>query len=243
MEEKKQAGEIVFLDGPKSRWQEFKFAWHAFMQLIRGFRHLHFVGPCVTVFGSARFKEGHLYYGMAREMGQAISKLGFTVLTGGGPGIMEAANRGAREAGGKSVGCNIVLPSEQHPNSYLDKWVNIDVFFVRKALLRKYSYAFVVMPGGFGTLDEFFEAVTLIQTHKSENFPVVIMGTDYYSDLIQHLEKMKAAGTIDPADTSIVLFTDCVKEAITHIQKHTANGFGLKPYSKRKPAWWLGERS
>ena len=148
--------EIIFLDGPQSRWQELKFLVKVMLEFIKGLRALHFVGPCVTIFGSARFTEENEYYQQAREMGAAVARLGFTVMTGGGPGIMEAANRGAREVGGRSVGCNIVLPMEQHPNPYLDKWVNIKYFFVRKTLLSKYSYAFVVMPGGFGTLDEFF---------------------------------------------------------------------------------------
>ena len=148
---------------------------------IRGFRALHFVGPCVTVFGSARFDEHHRYYAMAREVGGALAGLGFTVMTGGGPGVMEAANRGAREAGGRSVGCNIELPFEQEPNPYLDRWVTTEYFWVRKVLLFKYSYAFIVLPGGFGTLDELTEALTLIQTRKILQFPVVLMGRDYWA--------------------------------------------------------------
>ncbi len=162
--------EEVFLEGPHSRWQEFVFLLKVFWEFIYGFRKLHFTGPCVTVFGSARFAETNPYYQMARQMGQEIAKLGFTVITGGGPGIMEAANRGAKDVGGKSIGCNIVLPHEQNPNPYLDKWVDFDYFFVRKVLLSKYSYAFVVLPGGYGTLDEFFESLTLIQTGKFKNF-------------------------------------------------------------------------
>src|SRR3546814_6235355 len=122
------------------------------------------------------FKDDHPYYEMTRKLSAEMAKLGFTILTGGGPGLMEAANRGAKEVGGRSVGCNIQLPVEQHPNPYLDKWVNIRLFFVRKILLVKYSFAFVVMPGGFGTMDEFFEALTLIQTKKIRNFPVIIFG-------------------------------------------------------------------
>jgi uncharacterized protein (TIGR00730 family) len=124
---------------------------------VRGFRALHFVGPCVTVFGSARFKEDHAYYGLGREIGRELARAGFTVMTGGGPGIMEAANRGAREAGGLSIGCNIELPAEQKPNPYLDRWITFRHFLVRKVMLVKYSYAFVALPGGFGTLDEIFE--------------------------------------------------------------------------------------
>jgi uncharacterized protein (TIGR00725 family) len=154
--------EREFLEGPRSRWEEFVFTLSVVREFVRGFRTLHFVGPCITVFGSARFKPGHEYYELAREVGGGLAKIGFTTLTGGGPGIMEAANRGAKEQGGISVGCNIVLPHEQNPNPYLDKWVNIRYFFVRKVLLSKYSYGFVVLPGGFGTLDEFFEALTLV---------------------------------------------------------------------------------
>ena len=174
---------------------------------LRGFRVLHFVGPCVTVFGSARIKSDSPYYELARKMGAAVAQLGFTVMTGGGPGIMEAANRGAKEIGGRSVGCNIELPREQHPNAYLDRSVTLRYFFVRKTLLVKYSYAFVIMPGGAGTLDEMFEAITLIQTGKIRSFPVVIMGTDYWHELIPFIDKMVKAGMIarvghgvDPCD-------------------------------------------
>jgi uncharacterized protein (TIGR00730 family) len=156
--------EITFLEGPQSRRKDLLFAIRVLIEFIKGFRALHFVGPCVTIFGSARFKDGHPFYEKTEELAAKIAQLGFTIMTGGGPGIMEAANKGAREAGGRSVGCNIVLPHEQHENPYLDKWVDIKYFFVRKTLLIKYSYAFVVMPGGFGTLDEYFEALTLIQT-------------------------------------------------------------------------------
>ena len=147
----------VYLDGPKSRGFELSFAFRVFWQFIRGFRKLHFIGPCITVFGSARFKEDHKFYIAAREFGKRISELGFVTMTGGGPGIMEAANRGAFENGGISVGCNVQLPFEQHPNPYMNKWITFEHFFVRKVLLIKYSYAFIIMPGGFGTMDEFFE--------------------------------------------------------------------------------------
>lgn len=233
--------EIVFLDGPRSRWQELTYAFDVFRQFIYGFRKLHFTGPGVTVFGSARFAEDHPYYQLARELGAGVSRLGFTVITGGGPGIMEAANRGAKEAGGRSIGCNIILPAEQGPNKYLDKWVDFDLFFVRKVLLRKYSYAFVVLPGGFGTLDEFFEAITLIQTHKSLHFPVIVMGREYYTDLIDHIGKMVRAKTIASADAELILFTDSVAEAVQHIELHAIRKFGLKPKQYR-PIWWLGEK-
>src|SRR5688500_132914 len=162
----------IFLEGPRSRFEEFVTLLHVVRDFLRGFRVLHFVGPCVTVFGSARLPAGDHYYELARRMGGAIARLGFTVMTGGGPGIMEAANRGAKEAGGRSVGCNIHLPVEQQPHRFLDRQVTLHYFFVRKVLLLKYSYAFIVMPGGAGTLDELFEAFTLIQTGKMENFPI-----------------------------------------------------------------------
>src|SRR6202008_3083146 len=140
------------------------------------------------------------HYELAREMGGAIARLGFTVMTGGGPGIMEAANRGAKEVGGRSVGCNIELPFEQVSNAYLDRCVRLHYFFVRKALLVKYSYAFVVMPGGAGTLDELFEALTLIQTGKIKNFPIVIMGTDYWKELLHFIETLARRGMIAGQD-------------------------------------------
>jgi uncharacterized protein (TIGR00730 family) len=209
---------------------------------IRGFRALHFVGPCVTVFGSARFDEQHQYYALAREVGGALAGLGFTVMTGGGPGVMEAANRGAREAGGVSVGCNIELPFEQKPNPYLDAWVTSEYFWVRKVLLVKYSYAFIVMPGGFGTLDELTEALTLIQTRKILQFPVVLMGVDYWAPFVAMCKTMIAAGTISAADLDLMLVTDSVADAMAHIHMHAIEEFGLKP--KPQPqAWWIfGER-
>ena len=174
----------IFLEQPRSRIREFITLFRVMRDFIRGFRVLHFVGPCVTVFGSARIKSDSAYYELARKMGAAIAQLGFTVMTGGGPGIMEAANRGAKDVGGRSVGCNIELPHEQKPNGYLDRFVTLHSFFVRKMLLVKYSYAFVILPGGAGTLDEMFEAITLIQTRKMKNFPVVIMGTDYWDEIL-----------------------------------------------------------
>lgn len=211
-------------------------------EFIRGFRVFHFVGPCVTVFGSARFKEGHPYYELARNVSGRIAKLGFTIMTGGGPGIMEAANRGAREAGGKSVGCNIVLPFEQKPNPYLDRWVDIRYFFVRKVLLSKYSYAFVVMPGGYGTLDEFFEAITLIQTNKISRFPVVLLGKEYHQELHAHIDRMVAAGTIAAADRDLFLLTDDIDAAVKHIEEHAIGQFKLKKHRDYKPSGWLGEK-
>ena len=236
------ATEAVFLEGPQSRWKEFTFLLKVMREFIKGFRKLHFIGPCVTVFGSARFSETHPYYTLARKMGAEISKLGFSVITGGGPGIMEAANRGAKEAGGISVGCNIILPHEQKPNPYLDHWVDISYFFVRKTLLSKYSYGFVVMPGGYGTLDEFFEAITLIQTGKFQKFPIVLMGKEYHKELYQHIQHMVHKKTIDGNDKNLFLFTDSVEEAIAHLNTYGVEGFKLKRRKRIMPAGILGER-
>ena len=201
--------EVVWLEGPNSREFELSFAFRVFLEFLKGFRGLHFIGPCVTVFGSARFKEGHRYYEKAREVGRKIAEdLGLTTLTGGGPGIMEAANRGAHEAGGRSIGCNIVLPHEQSENPYVDKFVTLRYFFVRKVLLVKYSYAFVILPGGFGTMDEFFETLTLVQTKKIESFPIVVMGMDYFAPLRNYLNFMAEQGTIAASDLDLILFTD-----------------------------------
>jgi hypothetical protein len=219
--------ERFFLEGPRSRGSEFKSLLTIVAEFIRGFRALHFAGPCVTVFGSARFKEDHPYYALARTVGQRLAKIGFTVMTGGGPGIMEAANRGAKEAGGFSVGCNIVLPEEQKINAYLDRWVTFRHFYVRKVMLVKYSYAFVVMPGGIGTMDELFEAAELIQTKKIESFPLILFVKDYWRPLVEFLNEMVKAGTIAREDLELLLFTDSVDEAMAYIQKHAVEQFGL----------------
>ena len=234
--------EIKFLEGPQSRWKEFKFTVNVVVEFIKGFRALHFVGPCVTIFGSARFKEDDVTYKQTSALSGEIAKLGFTIMTGGGGGVMEAANRGAKEVGGRSVGCNIVLPHEQKHNNYLDKWVNIKYFFVRKNLLIKYSYAFVVMPGGFGTLDEYFEALTLIQTNMLSGFPIIIFDKAYHRDIIEHIEKMKGRGTISADDLKLCLFTDSIEEAVEHIKEKSIKQFGLKTESGPKRSWWLGEK-
>ena len=231
--------ERIFLEGPQPRKWEFWTLTRIFREFLKGFRTLHFVGPCVTVFGSARFKEDHPYYELARAVGSSLSRIGFTVMTGGGPGIMEAANRGAREEGGPSIGCNIILPTEQKPNRYLDRWIEFRYFFVRKTMLIKYSYAFVVLPGGVGTMDELFEAVTLIQTKKIRSFPVVLMGKDYYAPLIEFLKRMVDAGTIDAADLDLLLVTDSIDDAMSHIQKHAIEAYGLKRVPR--PSRILGE--
>src|SRR5216117_233423 len=233
----------IFLEGPRSRFAEFCTLLRVMRDFLRGYRALHFVGPCITVFGSSRIKPDDAHYELARKMGAAIARLGFTIMTGGGPGIMEAANRGAKEVGGRSVGCNIELPFGQDANAYLDRCVRMHYFFVRKALLVKYSYAFVVMPGGAGTLDELFEAVTLIQTGKIKNFPIVIMGTDYWKEMIGFIDKMAQRGTISASDLSLIYATDSVDEAITHIQSKAIEPFGLKRVARiRRHFPWLGER-
>lgn len=234
--------ERYFLEGPRSRFQEFIFLIEVMLEFIKGFRAFHFVGPCVTVFGSARTPHQHKFYELALELGKGLSRIGFTVMTGGGPGIMEAANKGAKEAGGRSVGCNIELPFEQDPNPFMDKWVTFKYFFVRKTLLIKYSYAFVVMPGGAGTMDELFEALTLIQTKKISNFPVVIMGKEYWKNLTELLDDFVINKTINAEDLKLFLLTDSVEEALEHIQNNTIEKYKLV---KRKiiPSIILGEKN
>ena len=236
------AEEEVFLEGPSRRRSELVRAIKIFIEFIRGFRQLHFLGPCVTVFGSARFDEQHRYYGLAREMGRRLATAGFAVMTGGGPGIMEAANRGARDVGGLSVGCNIRLPQEQQHNPYLDKWVEFHYFFVRKVMLVKYSYAFVVMPGGFGTLDEIFETLTLVQTGKIKDFPIVLMGVSYWQPLVDFLrDRLVTEGTVDADDPDRVLLTDSPDEALRHILR-AAEAFGLRQRRRPKQSRILLER-
>jgi hypothetical protein len=220
--------EGYFLAGPHSRTWELGRAISIFWEFIRGFRALHWLGPCVTVFGSARFPEDHPYYALGREVGRRLALAGFTVMTGGGPGVMEAANRGAKEAGGMSVGCNIQIPSEQSPNAYLDRWITFKYFFVRKVMLVKYSYAFVVLPGGFGTLDEVFETLTLIQTGKIKDFPLVLMGVEYWRRLLEFLHgRMLREGTIAPRDLELITLTDSPDEAMDHILRVVTSEFGL----------------
>ncbi|MEP6952354.1 MAG: TIGR00730 family Rossman fold protein [Ginsengibacter sp.] len=242
MTKQKLKTEIQFLEGPQSRWKDFKYAVSVFFEFIKGFRALHFVGPCVTVFGSARFKEDHLYYKQARELSAEIAKLGFTIMTGGGPGIMEAANRGAKDVGGKSVGCNIILPHEQHRNPYLDKWVDIKYFFLRKMLLIKYSYAFIVMPGGFGTLDEFYEALTLVQTKKIKMFPIIIFDKDFYEKILEHNSRMLGEGTISRNENGLYLVTESIQETITYIKEKSIIAFGLRYMRAQKPFWGFFEK-
>lgn len=213
--------EREFLEGPLTRLAELRRALRIFVEFIKGFRRLHFVGPCVTVFGSARFREDNPHYRAAREIGQRLARAGFTVMTGGGPGVMEGANRGARDAGGFSVGCNIELPREQQPNPYLDLWIEFRYFFVRKLMLVKYSYGFVALPGGFGTMDEVFETATLIQTRKISGFPLVLVGTEFWEPLLDFLrDRMLAEGTIGDEDLALLFVTDSPEEAADFVVRH-----------------------
>ncbi len=227
------AKEQTFLEGPRPKQFELRFAYKVFWEFMKAFRCLADIGPCVTVFGSARFKETHRYYQAAREMGKRIAELGLTTMTGGGPGIMEAANRGAFEAGGISVGLNIKLPFEQHENPYLHKSFTHDYFFVRKTLLIKYSYAFVIMPGGFGTMDELFETLTLVQTKTITQFPIVLFGKEYFKPLMDYAMLMANEGTISPEDMKLVLLTDDMDEAIAHIDHYIDKNYKQKRKHKK----------
>ncbi|NCF85808.1 MAG: TIGR00730 family Rossman fold protein [Verrucomicrobiaceae bacterium] len=232
-------GDAKLLAGPRARLKDLATLARVGCDFAKGFRGLNVVGPCVTVFGSARLLSNDPYYELARGVGSMIAKLGFTVMTGGGPGIMEAANRGATEAGGHSIGCNIKLPFEQKPNVYLDRQVTLDYFFVRKVLLVKYSYAFIVMPGGAGTMDEFFEALTLIQTGKLSNFPIIVMGTEFWKPMRELVNSMLKAGTISESDLELVTVTDSIDEAKEQLRECAIRQYGLQRKSEHlgKPKW------
>ena len=232
---------VRFLRGPEPRGTELVRAIRIFTEFTRGFRAFHFVGPCVTVFGSARFDASHPSYAVAREIGGRLAKAGFTVITGGSPGIMEAANRGAREAGGLSIGCNIELPREQKPNEYLDRWVTFRYFFVRKVMLVKYSYAFIALPGGFGTLDELFETATLRQTGKLRDFPLVLVGSEFWRPLVDFLTTLVKAGTIDAADLQRLRVLDSPEQVVAEIADVAMRRFGLTYGPRLRRRWYLGE--
>jgi uncharacterized protein (TIGR00730 family) len=237
----RDVSEQRFLTEPRSRLGELLRVIRIGAEFIKGFRALHFLPPCVTVFGSARFGEDNRWYKLAREVSAGIAREGFTIMTGGGPGIMEAANRGARDVGGLSVGCNITLPHEQKHNPYLDRFVEFRYFFVRKVMLVKYSHAFVVMPGGFGTMDELFEAATLIQTGKIQDFPLVLMGVDYWRPLLDFLRtSMVGERTISPADLDRILVTDDVAEAVAYVKAGAMRHLGGR-IAARKANVLLGE--
>ena len=201
-------------------WNEIKTSdsWQIFKimsEFVDGFETMGRIGPCVSIFGSARTKEGNQYYQLAEDIAYHLSQLGFGIITGGGPGIMEAGNKGANRAGGKSVGLNIDLPHEQSSNPYIDtdKLINFDYFFVRKLMFMKYAQGFVVLPGGFGTLDEFFEALTLIQTDKVAQFPIVLVGSEYWGGLLDWVRKtMLTEGTISESDLDLVVLVDTCEE-------------------------------
>jgi hypothetical protein len=233
-----------YLEGAQGRGFELRHMWRVFREYVHAIRALHFLGPCVTVFGSARFGEEHPDYVAAYHIGAELARSGFGTMTGGGPGIMEAANRGARTAGGLSVGCNIILPQEQHANPYIDKLVTFRYFFIRKVMLVKYSYGFIAMPGGFGTLDEIFETATLIQTGKIREFPLVLVGTAYWEPFLRYLrETVLAAGAIDAEDIDRIFVTDSPDAAVAHIREAAIRRFGLSYHIPRhRKRWWLLER-
>jgi hypothetical protein len=231
-----------FLQGPQSRGSELWRAIRIFLEFMSAFRKLHFVGPCVTVFGSARFSEAHPYYELARDTGFRLARAGFAVMTGAGPGLMEAANRGAKEAGGISIGCNIMLPEEQQPNPYLDVLLDFKHFFVRKVMLVKYSYAFIALPGGYGTLDEIFEAATLVQTRKIRDFPIVLIGDEFWSPLLGVLgATFRGHGTIDGSDLSLLRLTNVPEEAVEQVTAIALRRFGLTYGPRARRRWFLRE--
>lgn len=233
--------DLSFLSGPRSRWRELKSLVHITRQFFYGYRKLHFVGPCVTFFGSARFPEDHPYYLATRELARRVGRVGFTIMTGGGPGVMEAANRGAKDVGATSVGCNIVLPHEQSANPYLDISLTFDHFFVRKVLLLKYSSCFVVMPGGAGTIDEMFEVITLVQTGKVKNFPVVLYGKEYWGPTLAQLELMYQQGTIGREELSFLHVVDGVEEATARLQELLTGMWKERQRNTPVPKWWFLE--
>ena len=233
-----------FLRGPQSRRFELIHVWHIAREYFSGLRRLHFVGPCVTVFGSARLGEEDPAYAQARRSGELLARAGFNVMTGGGPGIMEAANRGAKEGGGYSIGCTIQLPKEQTTNAYIDLEVPFKHFFVRKVMLVKYSYGFIALAGGFGTYDEVFESSTLIQTHKVEDFPIVLLGSDFWNPLIAVLRDTQVErGTINEADVDRFYVTDSPDDAVRYITEIATRKFNLRYDSQPKRSSWLFEHA
>lgn len=232
---------IIYLDSPKKGIWEIGFALKVAWQFIFNARRLHNIGPGITVFGSARLEEGSFYYEAAREFGKRIAMMKFTTITGGGPGIMEAANKGAFEAEGVSVGMNIVLPHEQHENPYLTDSVVFEHFFTRKVMLVKHSYGFIIMPGGFGTMDEFFEIITLIQTKSVDRYPIVLFGTTFYQPILDLMHSFAKAGTIAPIDIDLVFLTDDIDDAMDYIQQFINRRYNILP---QRPRWrWLERKN
>jgi uncharacterized protein (TIGR00730 family) len=208
-------------------WEIFK----VMAEMVEGFQKLTRIGPCVSIFGSARTEEEHKYYKLTEEIAYLLTKCGFGIITGGGKGIMEAANKGAHFAGGKSVGLNIALPFEQKPNPFIDsnKLLTFDYFFVRKTMFMKYSMGFIAMPGGFGTLDELTEAITLIQTHKQGRFPIVLVGKDYWEGFVTWIKTtILSSKNISPEDLDLFKLVDTAEEAVNHINEFY-NKYALKP--------------
>lgn len=222
------SSEAQFLAGRFSPLSEFLRVVRIAIEFIRGFRALRRIGPAITLFGSSRIPESSPYYALSREIGRLLTTEGYTLITGGGPGIMEAANRGARDVGGRSMGINIVLPHEQGANRFCDDVVTFRYFFARKVILIKYSYAFVILPGGFGTLDELMEAVTLIQTGKLYDFPVILVGIDYWKGMLDWLrDTVVANGAVTEDELSVLRLTDDPNEVL-RVVREVAQGIGLK---------------
>jgi len=217
-------------------WQEIKAhdTWQIFKimaEFVDGFEKLSKIGPCVSIFGSARTKPDHKFYNLAEEIAFKLTKEGYGIITGGGPGIMEAANKGAKSAGGKSVGLNIELPFEQSSNPYIDpdKLITFDYFFVRKLMFIKYAQGFVVLPGGFGTMDELFEALTLIQTKKIAKFPIVLAGREYWAGLFQWIQDtLVEEKMVDEKDLKLIFLADDADHAVNHINEFYSR-YLLKP--------------
>ena len=220
----------------KKDWNEIKTddSWQLFKLLgefIEGFDTLSKIGPCVSIFGSARTKSSNKNFKLAEEIAFKLTKHGYGVITGGGPGIMEAANKGAKKGNGKSVGLNIELPFEQHSNKYIDpdKLINFNYFFVRKVMFMKYAQGFIVLPGGFGTMDELFEAITLIQTNKIAPFPIVLVNKEYWSGLLEWIQKtLLKSGAINKKDLDLFSIVDNADEAVKQIDKFYSK-YLLKP--------------
>ena len=214
-------------DAERDLLTDFDRAYRVFHDMIESFRALQDLGPAVTMYGSARLKEGHPHYELARRTGAELARSGYAVITGGGPGIMEAGNRGAHEAGGQSLGFNIVLPHEQGLNPYVDRTLTFEYFFVRKLMLRRYSQGFILMPGGLGTLDEIFETATLIQCGKLARFPIVLMGVDYWQPIVDSIRQvMLSAGTVGEGE--ITMFkTDSPEEAVRYVREHAPGTISL----------------
>lgn len=219
------SAERDFLMDPRSEEKERERLGRIDKEFTMGFKRLGHLGPAVTVFGSARFKPGERYYEKAVKTGAGFAKAGFTVLTGGGPGVMEAANKGAFEAGGRSYGLNIVLPHEQHANPYVHESVEFNYFFVRKVMLVKYSCAFIVLPGGMGTMDELFEAVTLIQCQKIGPFPVILVGSEFWSGLRDFVSFMAAQGTFAPEEIGFARIVDSPEDAVDMVLRSLPDSF------------------